>query len=130
MAKDNGLESVESSMIWESQYDAMMIWMQKTGTTIGTEYGKAKKNTETTTGKSTTDIINKVYDLYGCHYEWTLESNSDNRRVLRGGRHNGGNAPSFRAINYYPVHANDDLGSRLSLYIKQNWMFRTIQMIN
>ena len=118
MSKDNGLDSVESSMIWGSQYDAMMIWMQKTGTTIGTEYGKAKKNTETTTGKSTTDIINKVYDLYGCHYEWTLESNSDNRRVLRGGRHNGGNAPSFRAINYYPVHANDDLGSRLSLYIK------------
>ena len=27
MAKDNGLDSVESSMIWGSQYDAMMIWM-------------------------------------------------------------------------------------------------------
>ena len=118
MAKDNGLNSVESSMIWGSQYDAMMIWMQKTGTTIGTGYDKTKKNTGLTTGNSPNDIINKVYDLYGCHFEWTLEAYGTYRRVHRGGTSTvSGNAPSYRS-DLSPDFTNINLGSRLSLYIK------------
>ena len=107
MAKDNGLDSVESSMIWGSQYDAMMIWMQKTGTTIGIGYGKAKKNTNTTTGNSPRDIINKVYDLYGCHYEWTLESHYTSTRARRGGYCNYDDAPSIRLSDRTPDSDND-----------------------
>ena len=82
MAKDNGLDSVESSMIWGSQYDAMMIWMQKTGTIIGTGYDTTKRKlNERVTGNSPNDIINKVYDLYGCGLEWTLEMIFNSTRV-------------------------------------------------
>ena len=117
MAKDNGLESVESSMIWESQYDAMMIWMQKTGTTIGTGYNTTKRNTEIVTEISDDDIINKVYDLYGCHREWTLESHYSSDRIYRGGVYDNDNAPSYRSDGD-PGNNNNSRGSRLSLYIK------------
>ncbi len=117
MAKDSGLDSVESSMMWGSQYDAMMIWMQKTGTTIGTEYDKTKKNKEKVTGKSTIDVINKVYDLLGCHWEWILESFKNSERVGRGGDHVYGDTPSCRSTNI-SSDADDYDGSRLLLYIK------------
>ncbi len=73
--------SVESSMIWGSQYDAMMRWMQDNGVDVTVNIGR---NTGEITGSSQTDIIKNVYDLYGCHYEWTLESYSTNTRVSRG----------------------------------------------
>ena len=117
MAKDNGLDSVESSMIWGSQYDAMMIWMQKTGTTIGIGYNTTKANTEKVTGNLPTDIINKVYDLYGCHFEWTLESSDTYGRVYRGGLFETYDAPSYRIVSN-PDGPNNLKGSRLSLYIK------------
>ena len=118
MAKDNGIDSVESSMIWGSQYDAMMIWMQKkTETIIGTGYDTTRKNTKQITGNSPNDVINRVYDLYGCHFEWTLESTIINDRVIRGGTRSSDNAPSFRSLDY-SYHTNDSNGSRLSLYIK------------
>ena len=117
MAKDGGLDSVESSMIWGSQYDAMMIWMQKTGTIIGTGYDTTKRNTQKITGKSSTDIINKVYDLYGCHREWTLQSSDTSYRVFRGGSYSLDSAPSNRNDNR-PVNADAVISSRISLYIK------------
>ena len=120
MAKDNGLDSVESSMIWGSQYDAMMIWMQKTGTTIGTGYDTTKrKEKETVTGNSPNDVINKVYDLYGCHFEWTLESNYTGGRVVHGGSYSTACAPSNRFGGAYNPGLDRSFGgSRLSLYIK------------
>ena len=119
MAKDNGLDSVESSMIWGSQYDAMMIWMQKTGTTIGTGYDKTKRKAdEKVTGNSPDDIINKVYDLYGCHSEWTLESFNTSSRVNRGGNFSSDYAPSFRNSRINPGRAWGSNCSRISLYIK------------
>ena len=118
MSKDNGLDSVESSMIWGSQYDAMMIWMQKTGRTIGTGYDTTKRKAgEQVTGNSPNDIINKVYDLYGCHYEWTLESYGISGRVLRGGSFDYGYAPSDHFNRSTGIALSND-GSRLSLYIK------------
>ena len=118
MAKDNGLDSVESSMIWGSQYDAMMMWMQKkTETIIGTGYDTTKRNTENITGSSSTDLINNVYDLYGCHLELTLESVLNSNRIYRGGHFNSDHAPSYR--NRGTLEASpDDGSSRLSLYIK------------
>ena len=117
MAKDNGLDSVESSMIWGSQYDAMMIWMQKTETIIGNGYNSTRKNTENVTGCSTTDMINKVYDIYGCHREWTSESYDTSPRVSRGGYSIVDAAPSNRFL-LNPGGVDDRFGSRISLYIK------------
>ena len=66
-------DKIVSSMIWGSQYDVMMNWMAKTRKDIGRNNGK-KTNQETVTGKNESDIINNIYDLYGCHAEWCLET--------------------------------------------------------
>ncbi len=81
--KTYNTSSVGSSMIWGSQYDAMMRWMQNNEIDVKGNIGD-NRNTETTTGTSGTDIINNIYDLYGCHYEWTLEANYTYYRVTRG----------------------------------------------
>ena len=74
---NNNIENntVESSMIWGSQYDAMMRWMQsgEHGVDVTDDSGNYHNRYEQT-GISSTDVIKKVYDLYGCHYEWTLEA--------------------------------------------------------
>ena len=81
--KTYNTSSVESSMIWGSQYDAMMRWMQGNDVDVTGNIGN-NRNTGTTTGTSGTDIINNIYDLYGCHYEWTLEAIYAISRVSRG----------------------------------------------
>ena len=81
--KTYNTSSVESSMIWGSQYDAMMRWMQDNDVDVKSNIGD-NRNTETTTGTSETDIINNIYDIYGCHFEWTLEAYNTDGRVLRG----------------------------------------------
>ena len=81
--KTYNTSSVESSMIWGSQYDAMMRWMQDNDVDVIGNIGN-NRNTETTTGTSVTDIINNIYDLYGCYFEWTLEAINTTSRVIRG----------------------------------------------
>ena len=79
-APEGETKSVVSTMTWGSQYDAMMNWMQKNGINVKE---KGNRNTDTTTGKSETDLLKNIYDLYGCHYEWTSEAYSTYRRVIR-----------------------------------------------
>jgi len=79
-APEGGTKSVVSSMTWGSQYDAMMNWMQKNGINVE-ETGN--RNEDTTTGTSETDILKNIYDLYGCHYEWTSETYYAAIRVYR-----------------------------------------------
>ena len=80
----NTADSVVSSMVWGSQYDAMMKWMQDNGENVKSANDDIKNTDETTTGfEGDTDIIRNVYDLYGGRREWTLES-SNNSRVFRG----------------------------------------------
>ena len=78
-------DKVVSSMIWGSQYDAMMNWMAKTGKDVGTADNTKRNTTNITGGGDKPDIINNVYDLYGCHQEWTLEAGSIAYRNARGG---------------------------------------------
>ena len=84
----NTANSVVSSMVWGSQYDAMMRWMQSNGENVTSSTvpnGGTRNTNQTTTGfEGDTDIIRNVYDLYGGRYEWTLESNYIIRRVTRG----------------------------------------------
>ena len=77
--------SVESSMIWGCQYDAMLRWMQSGEHKIDvTATSEENRNKTEMTGSSNTDIIKNIYDIYGCHYEWTLEANYVRNRVTRG----------------------------------------------
>ena len=83
--KNSLTDIVGSSMIWGSQYDQMMIWMQKNGIDVTSKepIKGAKYNKSTTTGSVEADKLNNVYDLLGSRYEWTLEANFISRRVLR-----------------------------------------------
>ena len=113
--KDN--DKVVSSMIWGSQYDAMMNWMANVGKTVGT-VDNTKRNSETVTGKNSNDVVNNVYDLYGCHCEWTLEASESIYRVIRGGNSGDSNSPARRSYVSDPINTNSDLSSRATLYIK------------
>ena len=111
-------DKVVSSMIWGSQYDAMMNWMAKTGKEVGTADSTGeKRNTYTVTGKNTKDVINNVYDLYGCHLEWTLEAYGSSSRARRGGFSGRSSNPANRANNG-PSYTNSYDSSRATLYIK------------
>ena len=112
----NDSDKVVSSMIWGSQYDAMMNWMAKNGKNVGDSNSSIRNNTTTTGGKNK-DIINNVNDLYGCHFEWTLEACDSDFRALRGGGSGGSISPAYRD-SYYPYDTNSDGSSRATLYIK------------
>ena len=110
-------DNLTSTMIWGSQYDAMMNWMASTGKTVGTE-DRNKFNQNQTTGSKAEDIINNVYDLYGCHHEWTQEAEGTNARVTHGG-YGPCLSPSYR----YPcgpetTYGDTTFGSRITLYVK------------
>ena len=91
--------NVKSSMIWGSQWDQIMIWMkEKENTTKGGFYvtnsvgmgnygnisgvddGYDDTNNPSATGCF--DVKN-IYDLAGNVYDWTLEANDTNDRVVR-----------------------------------------------
>ena len=116
--------SVQSSMIWGSQYDAMLNWVKNGNsadkdkiTTQG--IGNNSSGSVTTTGNATysNDSINNIRDLGGNLYEWTLEARATNSRVLRGGNYTHSYSPGCRDRDN-PDDTNGDNGSRLTLYIK------------
>ena len=109
-------DSVVSSMIWGSQYDAMMNWMAKNGTNVGSSIS-GYNNTTKTGGSKETDVINNIYDLYGCHFEWTLEAYDSNNRAERGGYSGYSISPAYRDFNY-PYSAGSSHSSRATLYVK------------
>ena len=109
-------DKVVSSMIWGSQYDAMMNWMVKTGNSIAIR-DDLKTNPESVTGTNKNDIINNVYDLYGCHREWTLEASNSNSRVYRGGSFEANVFPAYRD-SMSPISPSSSTSSRATLYIK------------
>ena len=83
--KTYNTNSVESSMIWGSQYDAMMRWMEENGENVKSKNDAIKNTNLTITGpEGDKDIIRNVYDLYGGRYEWTLEAYDTNLRIHRG----------------------------------------------
>ena len=116
-------DSVQSSMIWQSQWYAMLNWALGTGTTTGahvTQTGYATYQTAVkNTGATSTDVINRIYDLEGNMAEFTLGvGNSQNRALIAGST--GGTTRSYPATLSGTSPSNTDIykGSRMSLYIK------------
>ena len=109
--KNNLTNVVGSSMIWGSQYDQMMIWMQENGIKVNSETPTdldgttTSKNTERTTGTEQNDKLNNIYDLLGNSLEWTLEANSAPSRTIRGGVYSISYSPSNR--QYYLSNPRD-----------------------
>ena len=104
-----------SGMIWGSQYDAMMNWMTKMGKIVQTDNSQIYNKTNVT-GYDDTDMINNIYDLYGCHYEWTMEAYYTYNRVFRGG-YLGSGSPAY-CNGDYPYNTYSSYSSRATLYIK------------
>ena len=111
--------SVTSTMIWGSQYDAMLNFMKRRGeeSSITSTSNTSKQNNSYVTGQGTNDVISNVFDLYACHREWTLEAYSYNSRVRRGGYSGLSDSPSCRGYGY-PTLTYSNSSSRLTLYIK------------
>lgn len=114
--EDDDNKSIVSSMIWGSQYDAMLNWMQKQGQSI-TENNNTKLNTTSITGNNNIDCIKNIYDIYGCHSEWTLAATTDNGRIIRAGNLSEGSSLD-NSNSENPNNNSDTIGSRLTLYIK------------
>lgn len=115
-ASEESENSVVSSMIWGSQYDRMMNWMQGQGENV-TSTNDFKRNIDTTTGNNGSDVIKNIFDLYGCHMEWTLEAESTEYRESRGGYFNYSRSPEFR-FGSNVTNTASGVSSRLVLYIK------------
>ena len=115
--------SVQSSMIWGSQYDAMLNWVKNGNSPDKDKITKGIGNNSggilATTGNDTysNDSINNIRDLGGNLREWTLEAYDTSFRVIRGGYYYNCNSPSYRYYNG-PNGTDSDFGSRLTLYIK------------
>ena len=112
-------DNLVSNMIWGSQYDAMMNWMITTGEEPGTEDDTKRNsfNDPVATGRDTNDVINNIYDLYGCHHEWTLEMISDDSRTHRGGSIAYNYSPAYR-FQTDTASTFRGCSSRATLYIK------------
>jgi len=114
-------DSVKGSMIWGSQYDAMMTWLGDAAhTTIGDNRNKTIE-----TGNVKEDKIKNIYDLYGNRFEWTLEADSDDMRIIRGGGKRVNQPPSYRrgesptlAESSAPRYEREEVGARITLYVK------------
>ena len=85
--------SVESSMIWGSQYDRILNWVkegkneEEKSKITNSKLGNNSSGSVTTTGNSkySDDSINNIRDLGGNLFEWTLEADNASSRVWRGG---------------------------------------------
>ena len=109
--------SVQGSMIWGNQYQAMISWIGKEKAESNIEN---KKNLLRTCGTASEDVVNNIYDLYGNSKEWTMEAYNLYYRVHRGGDYEESNTstPSSRDVTTWPTNTYGQIGSRLALYIK------------
>lgn len=110
--------SVQSTMIWGSQYDAMLRWMANGNDSIVNNSNIENiNNTDRKTGNNSSDLLNNIFDLYGNSWEWTLSANESDKRVNRGGNYLFGGSASDCYANGYPTYNMDFFGSRITLYI-------------
>lgn len=125
-AGENDLISVSSSMIWGSQYDAMLNWIL-----TGKDKEKVASNNVianngddiVNTGTRIADRINNIYDLSGNLWERTLEAYDTDMRVIRGEYYSHKEyPPSYRYTGGTEAHPSAKfpyVGSRLVLYVKE-----------
>ena len=128
-APENASQKVVSSMIWGSQYDAMLKWMKGNKINVTSSsptdlsIGNTSRNTTRVTGGANNgqtvskDKLSNIYDLLGNSREWTQEAYGTDYRVYRGGYYNLSYAPSNRLDNF-PTSTLSGSGGRLTLYIK------------
>ena len=120
--------SVQGSMIWGSQYDAMMKWMQGNGIDVTSSnptdlsIGATSRNETMVTGGANSgetvskDKLSNIYDLLGNRLDWTIEAYYTRHRVYRGGNDGFSYSPEKRGYDD-PIYTDFYFASRLALYV-------------
>ena len=123
-------DNVATSMLWGCQWDATLRWMQtSTNSEVANfptnseekgNYRDTNGNAPIPTGSNSSYSVNNIYDMAGNISEWTLEADSTNYRIGRGGCYfqTASDYPaSYRSFN--PPHLSSiSEGCRSTLYIK------------
>ena len=141
-AKENNYKTVQSTLIYGVQWDAVMNWMKDvenpnaTGSltkyyqdSTGMEwYDGVSGNSDHKTGidlNGGKNQVKKVYDLAGNVEEWTMESRGTDERVSRGGSNIAGSdfpascyPASYRSLEVPPFASFDYIGFRPTLFLK------------
>ena len=107
----------KSTMIWGSQYDALMNWIGDNSIIKDTSGNNANLDYNRRTGVVSTDKINNIFDLYGLRVELTMEASNVKYRIYRGGNYDYKFSPSIR-VDSSVTHTNIDYSSRITLYIQ------------
>lgn len=118
---------VTSEMIWGSQWDQIMIFVNgkndgnNTKFYVTTPGSRNSGDATVKTGENTVDQVANIFDLEAGRYEWTQEFSSVNTRSARGGKYRV--SPYFKNCASYglgivPASSGSDVSSRASLYIK------------
>ena len=137
-AKENNYKTVQSTLIYGVQWDAVMNWMKNVENSSATStdkkyiidstgmgwYSGVSGNSEHKTGidlNGGKNQVKKVYDLAGNVYEWTMESCNTYFRVGRGGSYDCTGSDlsvSYRSTMSNPSSSSNYLGFRFTLFLK------------
>ena len=120
-------ENVETSMLWGCQWDATMRWMQTSTNSEVANFpmnstGKGNYGTSSpiATGSNSAYAVNNIYDMAGNVEDWTIEADSTNLRVERGGGYlsTASINPASSRYYSYPTFSGSGSGCRSTLYVR------------
>ena len=136
-AKENNYKTVQSTLIYGVQWDAVMNWMKDVENSNATStdkkyiidstgmgwYDGVSGNSEHKTGidlNGGKNQVKKIYDLAGNVSEWTMESCDTDYRVIRGSYsdYTGSNPPASSRIGSNPSIGIVEFGFRPTLFLK------------
>ena len=126
----NEYTTVESTLIYGVQWDAIMRWMKDVPNLTEGKYvedstgmGWYSDNSTHQTGidvdSNKSNCVKNIYDLAGNVREWTMESYNTNTRVSRGGRcsNSGSGNPASSRSSTITSSSGSDIGFRVTLYL-------------
>ena len=110
----------DNSTNWGNYSNAEFYYINASGETVKKEYISDYSGTRIPTGSAEYTKANNIYDLAGNVFDWTLEADYTNSRVLRGGScsSNGSSYPARYRGYYSPTNSDYFYGCRSALYIK------------
>ena len=134
MYTDKNTYGVTSTLIYGCEWDAIMNWLDPSYSTATAEdpcdadsivvnsdgHGNLDTGSVADCGEYDTDRLKNIYDLCGNLAEWTMEANSSDYRVIRGGVFDvsGSEAPvSVRGNDNPGNDDNNNFGFRPALYL-------------
>lgn len=115
---------VNSHMIWGTQWDQLMLFVNGKKDGEGNNFyitTTGSRNVDAKTGMNIKDKVCNIYDLEAGRQEWTQEAYGTRKRVIRGGTYSSNDFAAQRITDQTynePVNNNTTVSSRLALYIK------------